>query len=86
MRAAGRDESGNPLVALAAEGWKPLRCCLSLASADESIALISYSPFTVRSSWAETGPVFTHSRACPGYGTPDVLPAALRTGPRVLRT
>jgi hypothetical protein len=86
VRAAGRDESGNPLVASVAEGWEPLRCCLNKATLGEPIALISFSPFTVHSPWAETGPVFIHARGCSGYGAPGVLPADLRTGPRVLRT
>ena len=86
VRAAVHDESGNPLVESVAGGWEPLRCCLRKATVGESIALISFSPFTAPSPWAETGPVFIHARSCAGYGTPDVLPADLRTGPRVLRT
>jgi hypothetical protein len=68
-----------------AEGWEPLRCCLTVAPAAEVILLISYSPFTVASPWAETGPVFVHAEPCPGYRTTDELPGALRRGPRVLR-
>jgi hypothetical protein len=86
IRTAGRDEHGNDLVAHAAEGWEPLRCCLRIARADEQIALISYSPFTVRSPWAEVGPVFIHAAACPGYPSAGELPAEWRTGPRILRT
>jgi hypothetical protein len=86
IRSFGRDESGNPLAPFTATGWEPLRCCLSLAPAGESVMLISYSPFTERSPWAETGPVFVHAETCPGYQDADALPDDLRTGPRVLKT
>ena len=85
MRAAGRDEHGNPFTAYPAVGWEPLRCCLRLADEDEPIALISYAPFTSRSPWAEVGPVYVHAEACAGFAG-DELPAQLRTGPRILRT
>ena len=48
--------------------------------------LISYSPFTKRTPWAESGPVFVHAETCPGYPDADTLPDDLRTGPRVLKT
>ena len=86
IRADGHDGSGRPLAPFPAAGWEPLRCCLALAPAGESILLVSYTPFTVASPWAETGPVFVHAERCPGYPVADELPAALRTGPRVLRT
>ena len=86
IRRAGRDEHGNELVANPAEGWEPLRCCLRVARADEQIALISYSPFTVRSPWAEVGPVFIHAEACEGHPSAGELPGELRSGPRILRT
>jgi hypothetical protein len=86
MRHAGKDEHGNDFVARPAEGWEPTRCCLRTAAPGEAIALISYSPFTRQSPWAEAGPVFVHAEACAGYETPGQLPAELRTGPRILRT
>jgi hypothetical protein len=85
IRHRGEDEAGNALTPFPADGWEPLRCCLALAGAGDRILLISYSPFTVASPWAETGPVFVHAEACPGYRTSDELPGALRRGPRVLR-
>jgi hypothetical protein len=86
IRDAGEDEAGNGLTPAPAAGWEPLRCCLALATVGEPILLISYSPFTARSPWAEAGPVFVHARRCAGYPTPRSLPDAFRTGPRVLRT
>jgi hypothetical protein len=86
IHTTGHDERGNPMLAFAAEGWEPLRCCLTLAGAGEDIALIAYSPFPTPSPWSETGPVYIHPGACSGYPTSDVLPDQLRTGPKVLRT
>lgn len=85
MRTSGRDEHGNPFTAYPAAGWEPLRCCLRLAGAGESIALISYAPFTSVSPWTEVGPVYVHASACAGFAGDD-LPEQLRTGPRILRT
>jgi hypothetical protein len=85
MRSAGRDEHGNRFTAYPAIGWEPLRCCLRLADEDESIALISYAPFTATSPWAEVGPIYVHAAACEGFDA-DELPEQLRTGPRILRT
>ncbi len=86
IRSRGHDESGHSLLPLPAEGGEPLRCCLTLATVAEAIALIAYRPFTVSSPWAETGPVFIHADECSGYSRSDQLPERLRTGPRVLRT
>jgi hypothetical protein len=85
IREAGKDEHGNALLPYAAAGWEPLRCCLRIAPQGERIALISYSPFTVASPWAEVGPVYVHAESCAGYLAAD-LPPELRTGPRILRT
>jgi hypothetical protein len=37
IRRARTDERGNEIVAGPAEGWEPLRCCLRIARADESL-------------------------------------------------
>src|SRR6266516_8204373 len=60
MRERGADEFGNPWKPRHAAGWEPLRCCLRKARAGEDIALISYSPWTDWTPWAEAGPVFVH--------------------------
>jgi hypothetical protein len=85
IQEAGRDDIGNPLAAWPVQGWEPLRCCLRIAEPEDVIALIAYSPFAERSPWSEVGPVFIHLKDCPGYDASDELPAAMRTGPRVLR-
>jgi len=63
----GRDETGNPWTAQVASGGDPLRCCLTPAAAGESVALITYSPWTEPSPWAESGPVWVHHEQCAGW-------------------
>ncbi|HEY1485032.1 MAG TPA: DUF1203 domain-containing protein, partial [Micromonosporaceae bacterium] len=67
MRAAGADEFGNPWTLRIAEGWEPLRCCLTKPDEGEEIALICYSPWTSPSPWSESGPVFVHYGECAGH-------------------
>lgn len=86
LRIRRTDDLGNRIETTAAEGGEPLRCCLRHAQPGEPIALISYSPFVMRSPWTEVGPVFVHTGDCAGYPTTNALPDELRTGPRVLRT
>jgi len=77
MRERGADEFGNPWKPRHAAGWEPLRCCLRKARAGEDIALISYSPWTDWTPWAEAGPVFVHFGGCAGYPTGGEYPAEL---------
>ena len=86
IRTESQDERGNPLVAFAAAGWEPLRCCLTFPAAGEAIALIAYSPFGTASPWSETGPVYIHPNPCAGYRSRADLPDRMRTGPKILRT
>ena len=69
IRARGRDDFGNPLVAGVNQevGGPPLRCCLREAEEGERIALIAYQPSTIGGPYAEVGPVFVHADACPGW-------------------
>ena len=86
LRSRGTDDLGNRIEKIAAGGGEPLRCCLRRARPGESIAVISYSPFTTRSPWTEVGPVLVHHDECAGHPDSQALPDELRTGPRVLRT
>jgi hypothetical protein len=86
VRTTGQDGHGNPVTAHPATGGEPLRCCLTCATAGETIALISYAPFEHASPWREVGPVYIHAEACGGYRTGAELPSQLRSGPRLLRT
>jgi hypothetical protein len=86
VRRTGTDGWGNALAPFAATGdGEPLRCCLRFARPDESIALVSFAPFTEPSVWREVGPVYVHAERCDGYDGAG-LPDELRRGPRVLRT
>ena len=67
MRDRGWDETGNPWTRRRAGGGEPLRCCLTRAAGGEPIVLITYSPWTAPSSWAESGPVFVHHDVCAGW-------------------
>jgi hypothetical protein len=80
MRRQGADEFGNPWKPRAAAGWEPLRCCLRVATEDQDIALISYSPWALpwTTPWAEAGPVFVCYQCCGGYQTPHEYPPDLR--------
>lgn len=75
MRENGADEFANPWTLRVAEGWEPLRCCLSGAVEGEDIALICYTPWTTPSPWAEAGPVFVHHKRCAGYADTGTYPA-----------
>jgi hypothetical protein len=86
VRRAGDDGFGNPFTPYDAAGeGEPLRCCLRFARAGESIALISFAPFTEPSPWREVGPVYVHAERCEGCAE-RWLPEELGRGPRVLRT
>ena len=86
IHASQQDERGNPLETFPAEGWEPLRCCLTFPSPGEAIVLIAYTPFDTSSPWSETGPVYIHPTTCAGYRTTGELPDRMRTGPKLLRT
>jgi Protein of unknown function (DUF1203) len=78
IRAAGRDEAGNPLVVQAhREGGAPLRCCLREAQPGERLLLIAYTPPGTAGAYAERGPVFIHAERCEGYLTPHEYPPGL---------
>lgn len=84
MRERGADEFGNPWTLRVAEGWEPLRCCLTKPSEGERIALICYTPWTEPSPWAEAGPVFVHFGPCGGFEDSGDYPEAFRHSKSVL--
>jgi hypothetical protein len=86
IRAAGRDEAGNPLeVRVHEQGGAPLRCCLREARPGERLLLIAYTPQGTAGAYAERGPVFIHAERCEGYLTPHVYPSALIGRQQVVR-
>ncbi|MEU4395401.1 DUF1203 domain-containing protein [Kribbella sp. NPDC023855] len=84
IRCNGHDDHGNPLVAMTSGAGAPLRCCLRLSRGGEQIALISYRPSELGGPYAETGPVFVHREACPGF-TGSSFPADFTDRRAVLR-
>jgi Protein of unknown function (DUF1203) len=86
IRAAGRDDQGNPLrISVAQEAGAPLRCCLREAAIGERLALIAWRPFDRDGPYAEVGPVFVHAEECPGYGSPSAYPEGYRHRRQVFR-
>ena len=67
IRCNGHDDYGHPLVPQTAAAGAPLRCCLTLSSEGEQIALISHRPSSLGGPYAEVGPVFVHVEPCPGF-------------------
>jgi hypothetical protein len=74
VRASGTDVSSNPIVASAAEGGEPLRCCLRNARPDEQIILFGYEPALPAGPYREVGPVFAHGEPCGGPALNDGYP------------
>jgi Protein of unknown function (DUF1203) len=85
IRAAGRDEAGNPLAVLTDTDGSPLRCCLRRARPGERILLIAYTPPGTAGAYAERGPVFVHADPCQGYLTPHQYPPELSRWQQVVR-
>jgi hypothetical protein len=77
IRPNAHDDHGNTFDVISASGGEPLRCCLTLADAGASIALISYQPSVLGGPYAEIGPVFVHSADCGGPASSD-FPADFR--------
>lgn len=84
IRRNGHDDLGNQLVVSTPEAGLPLRCCLTLSTEGERLALIAYRPSPLGGPYAEVGPVFIHKAACPGY-TGGGFPPAFRERRAVLR-
>jgi Protein of unknown function (DUF1203) len=86
IRAAGRDEAGNPLeVQVDQDGGAPLRCCLRETRPGEQMLLIAYTPPGTAGAYAERGPVFVHAERCDGYLTPSEYPPGLAQRQQVVR-
>jgi Protein of unknown function (DUF1203) len=85
IRRAGQDQFGNELRPIVDdEGGSPLRCCLRRTAPGETVYLIAYRPFTAPGPYAETGPVFVHASACPGYREAGAYPASYRDWPTMV--
>jgi hypothetical protein len=84
-RSERTDASGNPVVAVTADGGEPLRCCLRDAEPGEAIFLFGYEPVLPPSPYREVGAVFAHAVACPGPVEHGAYPSTWRGRAQVLR-
>ena len=74
----GEDANGQRPQIRKAEGVaNPCRHCLELIAPGDDKLVLSYRPFRRLQPYAETGPIFLHSKACHRYES-DVLPAWFR--------
>jgi hypothetical protein len=79
FRATGRDDRGNALRRVVAEGrGEPCRHCLREASAGETVLLGSYDLPRPRGIYWTPSPIFVHADACPAFGEPDMIPEIVR--------
>ncbi|MEP7056108.1 MAG: DUF1203 domain-containing protein, partial [Actinomycetota bacterium] len=85
IRASACDQFGNVLFVRTAAGGEPLRCCLRLARAGDSIALIAFQPAGTGGPYAEIGPLFIHTEPCAEEPSRTEFPADFRDRRAVLR-
>jgi len=76
---------GIPSVRWLDGGRHQCRHCLRLSAPDETVRLVSYSPFTTDQPFAERGPVFVHERECARYPDDGPYPPEFPKKSAVLR-
>jgi hypothetical protein len=75
LRTGAPDANGQPALRRSARGGaNPCRHCLGLIGDGEEKLVLAFRPFEALQPYAETGPIFLHSRACAAYDA-SVLPA-----------
>ena len=74
IRRGGPDANGQPALTRVAEGVaNPCRHCLGLIAEGEKKLVMAYRPFAGLHPYAETGPIFLHTRPCEHYAS-ETLP------------
>jgi hypothetical protein len=76
-RAAGL--AAGAVAEAADDGPFPVRCCLTDASADEGVLLVSLQPPCAGSPYMAASPVYIHSHRCGGYRADGAVPEVLRS-------
>lgn len=89
-QAADYREGGLDAYGLAPEhrispGGYPCRHCLGDIAQGEAYLTLAYRPFPSLQPYAETGPIFLHAQACPGYAAEDGLPPMLTSPDYIVR-
>jgi hypothetical protein len=85
VRNAMRDDFGNTLSPLIADGSGPCRHCLRYANSGDRLLLFSYKPFAGTVPYQEVGPVFVHADGCERHAPEAGFPADFSQRPLVLR-
>jgi hypothetical protein len=67
VRNSRTDESGNRLRPRRDRDRHQCRSCLRLTAPGEAYLALSYRPFSTRQAFAESGPIYIHSRRCEPY-------------------
>ena len=82
IRAAGRDDFGNEIVAQIANGYGP--CRVSLKPFEPGVdrrILIRHSPFEVANAFDQPGPVFFHAEEVEEYSDVHRFPLEIKADP-----
>lgn len=66
-------------------GGYPCRHCLGEIRMGEAYLTLAYRPFPALQPYAETGPIFLHAEACPGYEATEILPPMLVSPDYIVR-
>ncbi|MBX9467177.1 MAG: DUF1203 domain-containing protein [Rhizobium sp.] len=66
-------------------GGYPCRHCLAEIAEDAPYLTLAYRPFPTLQPYAETGPIFLHAEACPGYEASEILPPMLTSPDYIVR-
>ena len=74
VRRDGRDDQGQPVKRLRAEGGEPCRDVLRRARPGEELLLASFTPFQLAGPYKEYGPIFVLANASDEVVRRDVIP------------
>jgi len=68
FQSGGTDSYGHKPEKAVSDGSSiPCRHCLKSVTKGDEYLIVAYRPFSKTQPYAETGPVFLHSNACPAY-------------------
>jgi hypothetical protein len=86
LQNGGSDAYGNPPERRVSDGsGAPCRHCLKPVAKGEEYLVVAYRPFTTLQPYAETGPIFLHSRHCEHGVVKSALPDILSSPEYIVR-